>query len=90
MHWGGKIDCEQTYRASCAARQTTMPQITAFPTVSTRYGRPDVTMRTLPQRQPPVDRSMLRLLWSQTIGMVTTNNTTIVIAHCERGGIVLP
>src|SRR5262249_4496009 len=28
----------------------------------TRYGSPDATMRTLPQRQPPVNRSMLRLL----------------------------
>src|SRR4051794_18301528 len=31
----------------------------------TRYGSPDATIRTLPHRQPPVNRSMLRLLQNQ-------------------------
>src|SRR3954454_22221270 len=38
----------------------------------TRYGRPDATMRTLPHRQPPVNRSMLRLLQDQAVGLATT------------------
>src|SRR4051794_32397430 len=37
----------------------------------TRYGRPDATIRTLPHRQPPVNRSMLRLLQDQAVGMAT-------------------
>src|SRR5829696_3158458 len=45
----------------------------------TRYGSPDATIRTLPHRQPPVNRSMLRLLQDQAIGMdatVTARGTT--------------
>src|SRR5919199_5031833 len=38
----------------------------------TRYGSPDATIRTLPHRQPPVNRSMLRLLQNQAVGMDTT------------------
>lgn len=35
----------------------------------TRYGCPDAAMRTLPQRQPPVKRSMLHLPWNQVASM---------------------
>src|SRR5678815_1155341 len=38
----------------------------------TRYGSPDATMRTLPHRQPPVNRSTLRLLSLECFGVAMT------------------
>src|SRR5690348_7326185 len=38
----------------------------------TRYGRPDAAIRTLPHRQPPVNRSMLRPPPDQAVEKATT------------------
>src|SRR6266536_3065542 len=40
----------------------------------TRYGSPDATIRTLPHRQPPVNRSMLSPLSADLLGQLDDNS----------------
>ena len=42
----------------------------------TRYGSSDASIRTVPHRQPPVNRSMLRLLQNQ-VPLIALGQTTI-------------